>query len=229
MTKTLKTSKINAASDVSTFRDKCAAIAQADVTAMQADIVASFARRDTFEAANAIGVTSYTTNRAKVLGNSIAVSRFLLALNVTAASVIERKVSANAMFNSKALKKIVELAQFACTGSKKIEKVLQAFIVCSLAFEAKQSGAIANRFNKSFLSSVDFSQIVSDSDLADYLADYQHAFMSGGKDTQSSQARNVLDVLKLGSIVNCENKSRGGIEIDTTHLFYADFTAAFCK
>lgn len=211
------------------FRDKCNAFSQIDVDTMVASLRDSFARRDTFEGANATGSNSYTVNRDKVLNNSVAVARFFLALGITPSAVIERKVSSNKMFNAKALKKIVELAQFACTGAKKIEKVMSAFIVCSLAFDAKSGDAIANRFNKSFLSNLDFSKIVEDAELAAYLSDYQHSFMSGGKDTQSSQARNVLDVLGLGSIVTVENKSRGGIAINRDHDFFADFTAAFCK
>lgn len=218
-----------AIADTRTFRDKVKAVTDSEVAAMIADIEASFARRDTFEGANAIGSTSYTVNRAAMLNAKHKVARFFVALNVSASSVIERKVSANKMFNAKALKKIVELARFAFDGDRKIEKVMQAFIVCALAFSVKSDGAIANRFNKSFLSGLNFDQIVTDSELAEYIADYQHKFMSGGKDTQSSQARNVIDVLGLGAIVSCENRARGGIEIAADHAFFADFTAAFCK
>lgn len=216
--------------EVVSFRDSCNAIEQSKVDAMCADIVASFNRRDAFEGSAALdSASSYSKNRAAVLNNQIAVARFFCALDITAASVIERKVSANKMFNAKALKKIVELARFAVLNERKIEKVMSAFIICALKFEANSGEAISNAVNKSFLSNLDFSLIVADSDLAAYLADYQHAYISGGKDTQSSQARNVLDVLQLGSIVNCDNRSRGGVSLNSQHAFYSDFTAAFCK
>lgn len=222
---TLMTRKNTKAVEVS-FRDTCNAIAQDRVDAMILAIEESFARRDTFEGAAALdSSSSYAKNRNAVLANKVAVARFFCALNVTAAGVIERKVSANKMFNAKALKKIVELSRFAVLGERKIEKVMSAFTFCALAFD----GAISNATNKNFLSSLDFSQIVNDSDLASYLADYQHAYISGGKDTQSSQARNVLDVLGLGSIVNVDNRSRGGIELNRAHPFFADFNAAFRK
>ncbi len=213
-----------------TFRDRCKAFATDIVDQTVTAIRESFNRRDLFESPSSLATgASYRVNRDKVLSNASNVARFFLALDVAPSAVIERKVSSVAMFNSKALKKIVELANFAVTGEKKLEKVMSAFIVCSLAFEVKQSGAISNAHNKSFLSSLNFNSIVTDSELADYLADYQHAFMSGGKDTQSSQARNVLDVLGLGRIVTCDNRSRGGIAMNSDHAFFADFTAAYCN
>lgn len=216
--------------EVVSFRDTCNAIKQPKVDVMIADIAASFARRDAFEGASALdSSSSYSKNKSAMLNNSVAVARFFLALKVSAASVIERKVSANKMFNAKALKKIVELSRFAVLNERKIEKVMSAFIICALKFEANSAAPISNAVNKSFLSNLDFSLIVADSDLAAYLADYQHAYISGGKDTQSSQARNVLDVLNLGSIVNVDNRSRGGVTLASDHAFYADFSAAFIK
>ncbi len=215
--------------DIVSLRSIARDLSTSKVNATVKKIEESFSRRDTFEGANAIGATSYTVNRDKVLANKQAVARFLAALNVAPSAVIERKVSAAKMFNAKALKKIVELAQFVVNDSRKIEKVMTAFIVCALAFDAKNSGAISNAVNKSFLSNLDFNLIVTDTELADYLADYQHAFISGGKDTQSSQARNVLDVLGLASIVNCDSRYRGAIEIERDHAFYSLFSGAFLK
>lgn len=223
------TARKNKSIEVVTFRARCNAFAQDLIDSTVTAIRESFDRRDTFEGANASGSNSYTVNRDKVLANAPCVARFLLALDVAPSAVIERKVSSAKMFNAKALKKVVELAQFAVLDSRKIEKVMSAFIMCALAFDAKQSGAISNATNKSFLSSLDFNLICADAELADYLADYQHSFISGGKDTQSSQARNVLDVLGLGAIVSCESRSRGGIELNSAHAFFADFTAAFVK
>ena len=231
------TSLVNAANAIAftvepaNFRERCNAFDAATVDAMVQDIRDSFERRDSFEGANAIGANSYTNNRDKVLNNSIAVARFLLALDIKPSNVIERKVNANAMFNAKALKKIVELAKFAVLGTTKIEKVMSAFILCSLAFDARESDgdAISNKVNKSFLSGLNFTDMVKDADLADYLSDYQHKYISGGKDTQSSQARNVLDVLGLGHIRDCDNRYRGGIAINSDHEFYAQFCDVFVK
>ena len=223
----LASQSVSFAATEKTFRDRCNAFDTATVDSMVAKINASLERRD--NAANN-GGGSYTKERAKVVANIGAVARFFLALNIEPSQVIERRVVASAMFNAKALKKVVELARFAVTGNKSIEKVMSAFIICALAFENRTDGAaISNRINKSFLSNLDFSKIVEDEELADYLADYQHAYISGGKDTQSSQARNVLDVLGLGEIVNCDNRSRGGIVLNNTHAFFADFCEAFIK
>lgn len=221
MTKTVETVDL---------RDAANKFSDARVKTMTKKIEESFARRDEFEGANATNsASSYAKNRDKMLNNKIAVARAFLALGIEASDVIERKVTETKMFNAKALKKIVELSQFIVTDSRKIEKVMSAFIVCALKFSDNAQGAISNSLNKGFVSKLDFSQIVTDAELADYLADYQHAYISGGKDTQSSQARNVLDVLGLASIVNCENRYRGGIEINSEHAFYQLFASAFTK
>jgi hypothetical protein len=198
---------------------------------MIADIRASFARRDTFEGAAALNAaSSYVKQREMVLKSANAVARFFLALNIAPQNVIERKVVGSKMFNAKALKKIVELANFACNGSKRIEKVMSSFIICSLRWSSMNGDSvISNKHNKAFLSSVKFSDIIADSELADYLADYQHAYMSGGKDTQSSQARCVLEVLGLGEVVACDNRYRGAIKIAAQHAFFDDFCDVFLK
>lgn len=225
------TTRKNSKTEIKTLREVANAFSQKEVDACVAAIEASFARRDLFEGSTAaIGNSSYSVNRDKVLNNKIAVARFFLALGVSPSAVIERKVSSNKMFNAKALKKIVELAQFVVLDSRKIEKVMSAFILCAVKFsEANSDEAIANRYNKSFLSNLDFSAIVEDSALADYLADYQHSFISGGKDTQSSQARCVLEVLNLATITNDESRFRGAIQIKRDHAFYDLFVTAFCK
>jgi hypothetical protein len=216
--------------ELTTFRALTGEISKQKVAATVKKIEDSFARRDVFEGANAtVSTSSYAVNRKMVLDNKEAVARFLAALNIEPANLIERKINASKMFNAKALKKVVELARFAVTGNRKIEKVMSAFIICSLAYEAKHNGAaISNAINKSFLSNLDFSKVL-DAELADYLADYQHAFISGGKDTQSSQARCVLEALGLGEIVATDNRYRGGLKLNANHAFFADFSAAFVK
>lgn len=193
-------------------------------------IEASFDRRDIFEERNGLNLddsaSSYAKAKSKMLKASVAVARFLLALGIEPSAIIERQVAETKMFNAKALDKIVELAQFTVGYSSKVQKVTLAFICCALAFDKGE--AIDNKLNKSFLSNADVSKLVGDSDLAAYIADYQHKFMTGGKDTQSSQVRNVLDVLGLGAIVSAE-RSRGAIAINAQHIFYAYFRAAFMR
>jgi len=205
------------------FADIIANISDKRVKTMSEKIKESFARRDEFEGANAQNSgSSYCVNRDKVLKNAVAVSKLLIALNKKPDEVIERHVNSSKMFNAKALKKIVELAQFACGVRKveNIEKVMTSFILCSLKYSSdSDSDVISNSANKAFLSSVDLSQIVENEALAEYIADYRHAYISGGKDTQSSQARNVLDVLGLGEIVTCDNRHRGGIKVDSDNAF----------
>jgi hypothetical protein len=69
---------------------------------------------------------------------------------------------------------------------------------------------------------------LTDQDLIDHLDTLRHRAMTSGAETQSSQARNVLDVLGLGRIQNVE-KPRDAIVIDADHAFYSMFRAAFMK
>lgn len=203
--------------DAETVEARCEAIEQ------------SFDRRDAFEASNGLNLdvdNSYTKAKAKMLKNSIAVARFLLALNVEPSAIIERKVAETKMFNAKALDKITELALFAVGYGAKVQKVTLAFIACALAFDKGE--AIDNKVNKEFLSNADVSKLVTDAELADYIREYQHKFISGGKDTQSSQVRNVLDVLGLGEIVNLE-RARGGLRINASHNFFDHFRAELMR
>lgn len=205
------------------LRDRALAFAQTDVDAMIADIEASFARRDDFEGSAANdSASSYAKARKNMLANRISVARAFLVLDVSSANVIERKVVENKMFNAKALDKVTEIAGFICGNTSKFQKVTQAFIACAMFYSSKNDGAIINRLNKNFLSNNSFDKLVSDKELADYLREYQHKFMTGGKDTQSSQVRNVLDVLGLAQIVTVE-RARGGIALNDTHEFYTLF------
>jgi len=221
------TTNANLALDTKSFRDRAMTFTDAQVTDKLVEIDGAIDYRD-----NAVdnGGLSWSNSRKLIVANKVAVARFFLALDLNANNVINNRLVASALFNAKALKKVVDLARFAVCDQRNIEKVLSSFIICALAFDVtSDDGAISNRHNKSFLSSIDFNLIVADSELAEYLADYQHKYMTGGKDTQSSQARRVLEVLGLGEIVNCENRSRGGIRINAEHDFYELFTGAFCK
>lgn len=210
------------------FRSLCANVSTDAIDAMCANIDAAIEKRD---ASANNGGGSWLDSRKRLLASKSNVARFFVALNVKAENVLLRSVVSNALFNAKALKKVVELANFACNGSKQVEKVMSSFVICSLRFSAMndENNAISNAVNKAFLSSQKFDDIVKDAELAAYLADYQHTFMSGGRDTQSSQARNVLDVLNLGEIVACDNRYRGGIKINADHAFFSDFCDAFLK
>lgn len=221
-----------AVEDTRTFKDKCASFDDATVAEMVKSIEESVERRTATDTSRA----AWSTESARILNNKGSLARFFLALGKRASDVIENRVVSGKYFNAYACKKIVELAQFANSGKTYIngkrtcEMVMSSFIICALAFDARNEGeAISNRVNKSFLSSNDLSKLVADEELAEYMTEYQHKYMTGGKDTQSSQARRVLDILGLGEIVNCENRSRGGIVINGAHSFFADFAAAYTK
>lgn len=219
------TARKNKSLEVVSFRDSALAFTTTQVTDMQTLITESFARRDVFEASQGLNLatdSSYTRERKRIEKNSVAVARLFLALNVAPSDVIERKVSENAMFNAKALKKISEIATFTCGYGEKLERVTRAFIAsCLLAADAGIA-IVSNHVNRKFLNSADMKAVLTDEELAKTIAEYQHAAMSGGAPTQSSQARNVLDVLKLGRIESVE-KSRDAIAIDSQHAFFAHF------
>lgn len=204
----------------------------ADETQTMVDAInEAFKRRDEFEARNgeALGA-SYVTNRDNMLKHSEQVARFFLALNVSADSVICRKVVENAMFNAKALKKIVELARFTVSNNDKIENVTKCFLACAIAFNRNGSEVVPNTVNKEFISNLaDAEKLVSDDKLREALREYRGKTVTGGKDTQSSQARNVIDVLNIGSIEASESHSRGAIRVNAEHGLIKLFEARFMK
>ncbi|HIV77252.1 MAG TPA: hypothetical protein H9899_06990 [Candidatus Sphingomonas excrementigallinarum] len=219
------------ATETVTLRDTALSFDTATVTAAVDALRDSFARRDTFEASNGLSLTadsSYVRERNRMLKNEIAVSRFFLALGVTASDVIERKVSSNAMFNAKALKKVTELAQYAVGVGHRLEKVSRAFIACALIATDRGHTDITNDVNRKFLNGSDFSALIKDAELIDYLRDQRHVAMTSGAETQSSQARNVLDVLGLGAIKSVQ-KNRDAIALNTSHGFFAMFRGDFLK
>jgi hypothetical protein len=220
-----------ATDDTQSLRDIALSFDQPIVDAMMLAIEMSFDRRDRFESANGLNVAvdnSYTRERDRMLKNKVSVARFFLALGLSASNVIERQVSSNAMFNAKALKKVTELAQFTCGYGQKLEKVMQAFIACALVATDRGYSVITNEINRRFLNSSGFTSLFKDQDLIDYLDEQSHRTMTSGAETQSSQARNVLDVLGLGSIKTV-HKNRDAIEIDATNGFYVLFRERFMK
>lgn len=214
-----------------TLRDNANSFDNHKVGAMRGKIKKSFERRDAFEVSQGLSVTdknSYTVERDRMLKNDVAVARLFLALAIEPSAVIERKVASNAMFNAKALKKVTEIAQFVCGYGQKLERVMRAFIACAIIATEKGQKTITNEVNRRFLCSADFSGKLTDQDLIDHLDELRLRTMTSGAETQSSQSRNVLDVLGLGAIKSVE-KPRDAIEIDASHGFYAQFRAHFMK
>lgn len=214
-----------------TLRDRALAYDTATVTVAVEALRDSFARRDSFEAANGLSLvadSSYVRERKRMLNNEIAVARFLLAIGVDATDVIERKVSSNAMFNAKALKKVTELARYVVGVGASLERVTRAFIACAIIATDRGYSAITNDVNRKFLNGSDFSALIKDADLIDYLREQRHVAMTSGAETQSSQARNVLDVLGFGTIKSVQ-KNRDAIELHTDAPFFAMFRGDFLK
>jgi len=213
------------------LRDVANAFSTQKVTAMVTKLEASFAARDAFETANGLNVAdknSYTVERDRMLKNKVAVARLFLALAIEPSAVIERKVAENAMFNAKALKKVTEIAQFVCGYGQRLERVMRAFIACAIVAHDRKVDVMTNRVNVQFLNGADLSSRVTDEDLLEHLETLRHRAMTSGAETQSSQARNVLDVLGLGEIRSVE-KPRDAIVINRDHAFFAMFESAFMK
>lgn len=214
-----------------TLRETANGFSTQKVTAMVSKLEASFDRRDQFETANGLNVAaenSYSKERARMLKNKNAVARLFLALGLEPSAVIERKVAENAMFNAKALKKVTEIAVFTCGFGERLERVMRAFIACAIVATEKNVTVITNKVNVAFLGSSDLRGRLTDDDLIDHLDVLRHRAMTSGAETQSSQARNVLDVLNLGEIRSIE-KPRDAIVIDSSHGFYAMFRDRFMK
>ena len=216
--------------DTANLRDRALAVSQTDVDAMVARIQATFDARDAFEASRGLDLadrsTSYAKARTFMMNNANAVARGFIVLGVDPVNVIRRKVVSSNEFTAKGLDKVTELCMFICGNAARFQSVSKAFIACAVAVADKDANAIGNKVNKAFLSNASFDKLVSDADLASYLKDYQHKFMSGGRDTQSSQVRNVLDVLGLASIVTVDH-ARGGIAINRDHGFFNLFRARY--
>jgi hypothetical protein len=229
----LHTRKVSRMSNETTFRATALAFSTQKVVAMQKRIDESFARRDAFETEHGLNVNavnSYTTERNRMMKNSVAVARFFLACGVEPKQVIERRITDDSvkMFNAKALKKITELARFTCGYGENLERVTRAFLASSIAATDKGNTVITNHLNRMFLTSFDMSNILTDKELSDTIAEYQHAAMSGGSPTQSSQMRNVIDVLQLGKVEHVESP-RDAVSLDTNHGLIAMFREKFMK
>lgn len=197
------------------FRDTANAFDVDMVNAMSESIDACFDKRNEFESVNGGLGGSYLASRKLMLENKTSVARFFLALNVSASSVICRQVVEGKMFNAKALKKIVELARFTVSGSDKIEMVTKAFLACAIVSNRSGFEVIPNIVNKAFISNLELTEkMVNSEELREALQQYRGKTVTGGRDTQSSQIRNVLDVLNIGAIVSSDTHSRGAIKVN---------------
>lgn len=221
--------KRKAPTEVLSIKDHALAFPDADVTSMVGDIQASIGRRHNQEQAwglSLTGSTSWEKAAAMVAKNEVALARTFLAFDITPSSVFERQAVEGKMFNAKAIKKIVEIAKFVCGMPGKLERVTKAFIACALLADDQNKGAaITNSLNQRFLNSKDIGSFITDKDVLDHIQDQRHSAMSTGADTQSSQTRNVLDVLGLGSIAKVE-RERDAIVLKSDHAFYSMFRAA---
>jgi hypothetical protein len=215
--------------EVKTLRETALSFAVETVDATVAAIRESFVRRDAFELSQGLDISaknSYTTERGRMLANERAVAMFFLALGIEPHAVIERKVASNAMFNAKALKKVTELAQFTCGYGQRLERVMRAFIACAIIATERGHDVITNDVNRAFLCSRGFGDRIKDADLIAHLDELRHRAMTSGAETQSSQSRNVLDVLGLGSIRSID-APRDAIALNAEHAFFAQFAEAF--
>jgi hypothetical protein len=214
--------------ETASFRDNMLAFTKTRVDTMVKKINDSLDRRDTFETLhNASEADNSWSRAAKAMRKSSdKVARFFLALGVQPENVIERQVVSNKMFNAKALDKVTELAIYANGDRSKLQKVTRAFIACALIATDKSISVITNEINRRFLCSAGFSAQISDQELLDHLDEMRHRSMSSGAETQSSQARNVLDVLGLGDIVT-HTRSRDAIIVHAEHDFFAQFRSDY--
>lgn len=213
------------------LREVALGFSNVEVAAMCGKLKKSFDRRDQFETAQGCSIiekNSYTVERDRMLKNNVAVSRFFLALAIEPSAVIERKVASNAMFNAKALKKVTELAQFVVGHGAKLERVIKSFIACAIIATDRKVDVITNEVNRRFLCSQGFTAQINDQDLIDHLDELRLRSMTSGAETQSSQMRNVLDVLGLGEIRSIE-KPRDAIVLHIDSPFYSVMRKALLK
>lgn len=220
------------AEPIVTLRDKALSFDAATVDAYALTLDASFDRRDIFEASKGTAIvgkaSAYAVEKARMMKAKIAVSRLFLALDLQASNVVERSLAENSMFSAYGLKKITELAQYVCGYGSKLEIVTRAFFACALIATDRGLTVIDNETNRRFLCSRGFTDAISDQELIAKLDELRLRSMSSGAETQSSQARNVLDVLGLGSIKSI-NKPRDSIVIDASHGLFTMFRGDFMK
>lgn len=222
------------------IRTQARELTNQQVGSMVSQIVLSLKRRDEFEKSQGLDLeidNSYTRERDQILANKHNVARLFIVCGVKASEVIERQVTSTSMFNAKALKKVREIANFVC-GDKQggalpkrpLEKVVTAFVAGAMLSTDSKVTTMQNALNKNFLSSTALDNIISDEqlreDIAAMRAEHGSTSITGGKDTQSSQVRNVLDVLGLGTISSVD-KHRDAITINRKHGFYELFASRY--
>ncbi len=221
------TKRIKKPTEVVTMRDTALAFTDGDVNTMCLAIDASLDRRDAIELAPA--GSSWDKAYKQVQASKVAVARFFLALGVEPANVFERRLVEGKMFNAKSIKKIVEMARYVVGIGEKMERVTRAFIACALIADDKDNGRVfTNTVNAKFLNASDLSALSTDPDLLDHIDALRHNAMSTGAATQSSQMRNVLDVLGLGTVTKVD-RERDAVIIHRDAPFYGMFRASFLE
>lgn len=216
-----------------TFREKATAISKPKIDAMVAEIQASVDRRHAFELANGGIGGSWAASKKMIAANERTIAAFFITLGVKPAAVFERQLVEGKMFNAKSIKKVVEMAKFALDGGvSRVEKVIQSFIACALIANDRSPGddpiTFTNGVNAKFLNRADLGTYIKDADLLEAIEEQRHTAMSTGAATQSSQMRNVLDVLGLGKVVKVE-RERDAVLVDYTHPFFAGFREKYLK
>ncbi len=214
--------------EVKSMRETVVGYADEDVAVMVKAIDDSLDRREAFELAQGPVLTgsSWDKARKQIAANRGGLARMFMALGVTPSAVFERQVVQGKMFNAKAIKKIVELAQYVgqpAATKPKLERVTRAFIACALLADQTNPGSpITNAVNARFLGRKDLACHIKDQDILDNIEDLRHRAMTTGAETQSSQARNVLDVLGLGRVTTV-TRARDAVVIDAEAPLFAMF------
>lgn len=202
------------------------------VAVMTASILAAIDKRDTFESADNTKVIgdAYGDTRKKMIKSVDSLARLFIASGAVndAANVICRQLSSRSMFSAYALDKMIEIAEFVVTGREKIQKVSRCFIACAIVSADNGATVIANVDNAKFLNknSLVASHFVSDESAKSQLELWSRGHCTNSEQTQSSQMRNVLEILNFVTLVH-DDRARGAIKIDVNHSFLKLFRATF--
>ena len=210
-----------------TLRERALSFSPQQIGGMTRKIADSLERREQFEIENGGVGNSGIYAKKGVLAADKAVAMFFLALGIDPKAVFERQLVEGKLFNAKSIKKVVEMAKFVTSKGEatRMEKVVQSFIACALLATDKlgEDAVFTNDVNRRFLNSADLTQI-ADEELREAMDDARHKGMTTGAATQSSQMRNVLDVLGLGEVMKV-NRERDAVRIHADHPFFSHFRA----
>lgn len=205
------------------LRVRALAYSPQKIGAMVAKIRDSVERRHAFEKENGGLGGSWLKAKEKIEANEPALAMTFLALNLDPKGVFERQLVEGKMTNAKSIKKIVEISQLLVGKPENIEQVIKSFITCAIlaADELGDEAPFTNDVNRRFLKKADLKSI-ENADLRTAMEEAQHKSMTTGAATQSSQMRNVLDLMGLGEVCKVE-RARDAIRINAGHGFYDYF------